>query len=226
MTSNQIKYWSLEETKRSNRANERETNRSNVAREVETNRHNVITEQETERHNRATELLSASQVQEAQRHNMAVELQTDRAQAETERANLERENNARNQVALGYANVGLGYSQLAEAARHNRESENLNLLSLAETQRNNVYKMNLEQDKLEETIRSNQAREDQNRLDWITSLGQAKDNAREQQRHNVTTEQETQRSNKVSESWKGLDVLSRTVESGTRSAGNISELIQ
>lgn len=44
MTANQIAYWNLEETKRSNLAKETETNRSNVAKETETNRSNLANE--------------------------------------------------------------------------------------------------------------------------------------------------------------------------------------
>lgn len=69
MTSNQIAYWNLQETKRSNAARETETARSNRAREGETSRHNVVQEgidrsrvgvergklAETQLHNRKTE---------------------------------------------------------------------------------------------------------------------------------------------------------------------------
>lgn len=44
MTQNQIAYWTLEETKRSNQARETETNRSNSAREAEEHRKNVASE--------------------------------------------------------------------------------------------------------------------------------------------------------------------------------------
>lgn len=91
MTHNQIDYWNLQETKRSNLAKETETNRHNVAFENETNRHNVVsegidmgnlielsrhnqaTEYETNRHNVASESLDASKLQETQRHNIATE---------------------------------------------------------------------------------------------------------------------------------------------------------
>lgn len=44
MTQNQIAYWTLQETKRSNQVREGETERSNKAREWETNRTNVRNE--------------------------------------------------------------------------------------------------------------------------------------------------------------------------------------
>lgn len=225
MTQNQIRYWTLEEQKRANRANEAETHRSNVVREVETNRHNVVTETETERHNRATELLSLTQVNEQQRHNMVTELQADRQQAEVERSNLEKESNARNQIALGYANVGLGYANLAETQRHNTATEQRDLLSLAETQRYNTLRANIDSERNDETLRANKAAEDQRRLEWITSYGQKQSQQGEQQRHNVAVETETNRSNQVQEFWKGLETISDTVESQTRSVKNISQLV-
>lgn len=84
----------LAETVRSNIAREQETVRSNIAREQETSRSNVAREQETIRHNRATESIS--------RDNIALGYA---------------------QVDAQYANVGLGYAQLQEAATHNRAVE-------------------------------------------------------------------------------------------------------
>lgn len=45
MTQNQIAYWTLQETKRSNQIREGETERSNKAKEYETNRANVRKEE-------------------------------------------------------------------------------------------------------------------------------------------------------------------------------------
>lgn len=62
MTQNQIAYWNLQETMRTNRAKEdiqtntlEETKRSNIARETETNRSNIAKETETNRSNIAKE---------------------------------------------------------------------------------------------------------------------------------------------------------------------------
>lgn len=73
MTANQIAYWNLQETKRSNQVKEGisqgtldETKRSNVARETETNRSNVARETETARSNKAKEALTAD-IQDAQK---------------------------------------------------------------------------------------------------------------------------------------------------------------
>lgn len=73
MTHNQIEYWKLRESMRSNRANEAETNRSNVAREDETYRHNTATENEAYRHNTVGESQVWSSQTEARRHNLASE---------------------------------------------------------------------------------------------------------------------------------------------------------
>lgn len=107
MTKNQIDYWNLQETRRSNRAVEAETSRHNVATEGETNRHNVATEaldlgklNETTRHNQATEGLGWANLNEAARHNVA-------------------------QEKLTGMNLNLGIHQLAETQRHNIETEDL-----------------------------------------------------------------------------------------------------
>lgn len=108
MTQNQIAYWNLQETKRSNATREQETNRHNVATERENERHNtvsegeigrhnVVTERETTRHNRETENFNISQLQESQRHNVATE--------------------------------NLGHLQLNESVRHNTVSEQQNAVA-------------------------------------------------------------------------------------------------
>lgn len=73
MTQNQIAYWNLQETKRSNESREKETNRHNIATETEDKRHNTVSEGETSRHNKETERFNISQLQETQRHNVATE---------------------------------------------------------------------------------------------------------------------------------------------------------
>lgn len=73
MTQNQIAYWNLQETKRSNVAKEQETSRHNVATEKESERHNTVSEGEVGRHNRETERFNISQLQESHRHNVATE---------------------------------------------------------------------------------------------------------------------------------------------------------
>lgn len=96
MTSNQINYWNLQESKR-----------HNVTTENETNRHNLVTEVETNRHNVATENIDLSKLGETKRHNLVTEGQTDKS------------------LGMQQQNINLGYANLAEQSRHNQATENL-----------------------------------------------------------------------------------------------------
>lgn len=80
MTQNQIAYWSLQETKRSNLIREAETERSNKAKETETNRSNVARETETKRSNLVNEGRN-QQLVDAQVHRMEVQNRNDTANA-------------------------------------------------------------------------------------------------------------------------------------------------
>lgn len=60
MTTNQIAFWNLKETERSNKAKEDEAHRSNIAKETETVRSNQAREQETNRSNLASERITSS----------------------------------------------------------------------------------------------------------------------------------------------------------------------
>lgn len=129
MTRNQIEYWKLGEEARHNQASEgetarhnvtteKETERSNRAREgidlsklAETTRHNVVTEGETRRHNVATE-------DETNRHNVVTESVDLGKLGESVRHNKAAE-------ALSGANVNLGYAELSEQAKHNRNTETI-----------------------------------------------------------------------------------------------------
>lgn len=222
MTRNQLTYWENEERKRSNRAQEQETTRSNRARETETNRHNVIVEVETERHNRATENLGWAQLTEQNRHAVKTEQQQDRNLAEQERANLAREQLQALNLNLGWAQLGLGYSQLAETIRSNQTREGQNLMSLVETNRANQERESISWANLDETKRSNEVNESlkraQNSISILNySLEASK--AAEQARHNAAQEAETHRSNKATEFWKGADVINdyiRTAQTGSK----------
>jgi hypothetical protein len=115
MTANQINYQSLQEMKRHNVSTEFEAVRSNVTREIENNRHNVVGEVETNRHDIAGEY-------ELNRHNVAWENETSLHNRISER---ETGRHNRASEGIGYAQVSLGYSQLAELARHNQTTEQL-----------------------------------------------------------------------------------------------------
>lgn len=128
MTTNQISYWQLQESKRSNLAKEKETERSNRAQEglegrkvQETQRHNLVTESETERSNRVQEGIKRDTLTETTRSNKANESIKRDTLAETKRSNVVRE---------------------IETSRANRaqeaETHRANLAKESETNRHNV----------------------------------------------------------------------------------------
>lgn len=113
MTQNQIDYAKLLETRRSNRAQEGLTSaRDQRAYEV-----NFFNAQENQRANLEKEKHNRAVLDETSRANRAKEVQAARELAENTRYHS--------------MNVGLGYSQLAETSRANKERE-------AETHRSNV----------------------------------------------------------------------------------------
>nr|AVX53793.1 putative ORF1 [Marmot picobirnavirus] len=141
MTANQIAYWNLRETERSNVAREAETSRSNLARENETKRHNIANEQ-----------FNISSLNE------------------TRRANLEREHRDRmvhmESVRSNIANEGIKRQQLGEQMRANRAHETVQMTGLAEQARHNLQQemlqsvdMNIRAQAQRETSRSNRASE-------------------------------------------------------------------
>jgi hypothetical protein len=108
MTTNQIAYFSAKEQQR----------------------HNWATEREQGRHNIETEKISSET-------NTINRTHLERMDSETMRHNLATEEQARQQLGLGYAQLDLGNRQLAETTRHNKASESLTLQSLQETTRHN-----------------------------------------------------------------------------------------
>lgn len=192
MTSNQLQYWRNVETNRNNVAVETETHRSNLAREVETNRSNLARESETNRHNVATE-------HETNRHNVQTEklgweqLRTNQYQfAKTfvqNKINAQRDYNIR----AGQLNetIRMNKARETENTRHNMASEQLSKYDqeIRERQNKRSYaisqaQLRQEQSKIEETKRSNMAREVNNLLA-----------VKETQRSNVARETENTRSN-------------------------------
>lgn len=202
MTSNQIAYWSLEETKRSNKVNEKETQRANKAREGETNRHNLVTEAETNRHNLAIETLTSQANAEQARHNQATELIANFNAQEAARSNLANEALKHESNMVGFANVSLGYANLAELTRHQQQVE-----------RNDLLKFNINQDlldrQLEETNRHNAAMEQTSLLSALT--GTRSTNLAEE---SLT---ETKKKNKKDQQLKLLDTLVSGVGNVVRS---------
>lgn len=159
MTRNQIDFWKLQESKRSNLANESEARRHNVETEQhnvrvlgETQRHNVAGESETSRHNLQTEAYQANDLLERSRSN--------RAQEE-----IARERNT------------ISNMQLLETARSNRANETIgrsnassNLINAATNRDYRQAAVNqgmtdvlTRQLSQQETARHNQAQES---IDW------------------------------------------------------------
>lgn len=204
-----------------------EVTRSNMAREAETSRHN----QEVESQGRVQLRLSEQSLGETRRSNLAREQETYRSniarESETHRANIASEAHRAQQIQLGYdqlaetqkyhqKSISLGYSQLSESARANRVNEGIRMGELAERRRSNVANEALikARDKMnfEETVRSNLAREEENR------------------RHNTAVElidatkqeisqaqlDETNRHNRVSEGLSGISTALKGFESTVR----------
>lgn len=181
MTSNQIKYWDLQERTRNNKAVEKETNRSNLAREAETNRANLAKEKETNRSNRAREW-----------ENWNARMDLNRRFG-IQQAEIERQNRINNDLA---------YKQLEELKRHNLSDEGIRLISAsadynraAEQARNNRVLESQGQQKIVEQHYVNEA-----------NLGQNQQKIDEQRRYNLAeqelkagTLEETQRSHLANE---------------------------
>lgn len=180
MTQNQIAYWNYKESGRHNRAVEAETHRANRAQETETNRHNVTWEQETERHNRAIEGLTSVQNVETHRSNVVRESLQAEANAEIARNNRAKEALTHESNLVGFAQVGLGYSQLNEASRHNVVDE-----------KNRQAQLLLNQQSIEEQARANQVNEQNQFLGMATGRQNANTavlNYQESSRHNKRSE--------------------------------------
>lgn len=184
MTKNQIEYWNLRETQRSNRAREQETRRANLAQErisgtandiryslglqqnTETHRSNVAKETETSRNNRVNNALEywKQQIAESQLGVNKYNAETTRSLgfanlAETQRANLVRE-------AQQMETIQIQDRTQQEQARHNIQQENATRLQNATSHsdqygRNvaNIQNANTRTQELAETTRSHKAQE-------------------------------------------------------------------
>lgn len=141
MTTNQIRYWELQEKRRSNAAQEQETARSNRAKEGISSAANV----ESMRHNVASEAQAASDLLERSRSNQANEAiarvnaaLTKERNDEQKRSNLANEVIGRSNAAA--SNMQAKYRQIAAS--------------------NSTVDTITRQKQLEETTRSNKAKED------------------------------------------------------------------
>lgn len=155
MTTTQIRFQEHLETKRHNLATEQETNRDNVARLEEQRRYNTLFTGEQQRHNQATEANQAAA-------NIINAGHYARQDEETHRSNLANE-------AIKRSQVGLGYAQLDETSRHNREAETYTWFQAYESARHNMAHEQLESSKLSETARHNVATETENNRSNLAS---------------------------------------------------------
>lgn len=188
MTSNQIAYWNLQESKR-----------HNVMSENETQRHNVVTENETGRHNWVTEQISISNLNESVRHNKATEYETNRHNVATEqlgsRTQTEVERHNRVTEAQGDRDLNIREGTLAESVRHNKVNEAYNLSNLQETTRHNVSteKENVRHNTSTESLTGRQLTENERHNLRQEAL------AKSQLKNEIKKTNETIRHNKVSE---------------------------
>lgn len=147
--ANRVNWFSAQEQQRAHLAQEAETRRSNIARESETLRSNLAKETQNAVANEISRQHYVNQDEatfrrldtewnqlenqrnltaETIKHNRAVESLTAAQQAETRRANMANE-------SIAKSNIGLGYSQLAEASRTHRANEQISSASQQATQR-------------------------------------------------------------------------------------------
>lgn len=232
MTRNQIEYWKLQETQRSNLEYERqgreqlaETKRSNLARETETNRSNLARETETHRAN----LMHEYQVDLQRRQDAYFTL---RNQIETNRSNLAQEKIAKQRNDEQHrTNVANENIRLIQALTNQRQAElqqqqiyvqrneqytrqaianatnRLGYAQLAETSYANRQSENLRQQQIAESIRSNMANE---YIRTFANQTSAK-NLNEVVRHNQATEAETKRNNLASNAIKAYEVSMKSL---------------
>nr|AVD97105.1 hypothetical protein [Picobirnavirus sp.] len=124
MTHNQIAYWNLQETIRSNQAREAETQRTNMAQEAEANRAHLAQEWETNRSNLAreseNERSNRAREEETKRHNQVAEALGWAQHEENKRANLAREEETKR---TNIVNEGLTRERNLETKRHNQMTE-------------------------------------------------------------------------------------------------------
>lgn len=171
MTTNQIAYQNLQEAKRLNTLTTTEAKRHNLASEQvafgtlgETTRHNQMTESidisklgETTRHNRASESIDLGKLAESRRTNRANEALRAGELGETNRHNVQMETET---TRTNKANEALRAGELSESNRHNVQMESETSRHNKQTERQALANMNLDYQKLSETIQSNRNSEE------------------------------------------------------------------
>lgn len=225
MTSNQLRYWELQETKRANRARERETRRSNKASENLTreNQRGILGLRaqelsETVRSHQANEAVNLANVQESVRHNVAYETE------------LTRHNRAAEQ--LNARQLDISASTLAETIRSHKASEAISLSNISEMRRHNIAQEGISKDQLGLEAQYKRAMIDQG-LQKIELDKQHVENERQRVLNDTYSRRETYRHNQSTESiqqeqndLRGYEILVHGIESAFRIGSNMAMAIR
>lgn len=213
MTANQIAYWNLLETQRTNRAKEQEQRRTNLANE------------EIKRQTNANTLeLGQSNVSETHRYNVANINEQERTHRRNEDIAAYNAATQREKLNIDQYNADIA----AKNAATNAMNAITNAGALIETQRANLASESIRQDQNTETNRSNIANEDINRFKAATSYGVSMTDAdtkqrgqQESERHDIATERETRHNNNVNQL---LNIANTLINLGNAAAKNQLQL--
>lgn len=211
MTRNELAYWELQETKRSNRAREIETNRANVAMETENNRSNLARERETNRSNQAREIQNRIdsnrnyRIQEATLDQRKYEFYMNNQLAQRQQREVERANKANEDIK--------------------RDQNTVQILQYGEQRRTNIANENIKRDQLQVTIGQNRVSNVQNAFNLQTQRYNAEQTAainkeknRLQQQSNSYTLAKLQQDREVQlRNWRETNRHNLATEDLTRS---------
>lgn len=211
MTANQIAYATLKENSRHNQVVENETGRHNVATEFETYRHNSTEETETNRHNVVNEV----ETERSHRMNEAL----------TAEWNSITREHYQNQDAIGWANVGIGYTNASTNAGMLSETIRNNTNRYLEERRSNTVAAN-------ETARHNKAMEDNSSytaktgrldtwMDWYNNLYQNRISSKNAESNRMNAE-----SNQLDAQTKAEVAKTTELANTARAAKDTSEALK
>lgn len=210
MTSNQLRYWELQEAKRSNRARERETRRANRMSESLTRAYQQGTLDlraqelaEAVRSHQANEAVNLASVQENVRHNMVYE-------NETKRHNIQSEQLTSRQLDISSATLN-------ENIRSHKANERIAQGNLAEMRRHNVAQEGISQLQVEAEAKYKQAMVEQGGQRLVLDSKHIENEKqrilndtiarRENQRHNREVESIQQEQNRLREYQLMVDTV-------------------
>lgn len=192
MTSNQLRYWELQETKRANRAKEHETRRANKASERLTKHYQQGTLDlraqelyESARSHQVGESISLESAQENIRHNIAYE------------GELRRHNIATEQ--LSSKQLDLSTATLNETIRSHRASEAISWGNLSELQRHNKAQESIQDFQVKTEAQYKQAMVEQGDMRIMLDADHIQ-NESKRVVNEINARRETQRHNREQES--------------------------